>query len=257
MIEADFCVFAHLLFYPSLFVQNMAFDAGRKCRGHVNYGQPMANVRVSIDGQSIPFEANPLDTSLLGWWLNLSGLQVGEHDLVIEAFDGLGTTVSTFQSSIFVQEIKADVRLNGRRIGTGLGGSKGVPFGDPLPVLIDYEQDVANVRVSIDGQSIPFEANPLGGSLKNWWLNLSGLTVGDHDVLIEAFDGQGQKVETFESPIAILDVESTVRIGGIQIASGEFGGKGVPTGNHRVEIEAFDGEGKKVSAYESAIWVFP
>lgn len=235
----------------------MAFDAGRKCRGHVNYGQPMANVRVSIDGQSIPFEANPLDTSLLGWWLNLSGLQVGEHDLVIEAFDGLGTTVSTFQSSIFVQEIKADVRLNGRRIGTGLGGSKGVPFGDPLPVLIDYEQDVANVRVSIDGQSIPFEANPLGGSLKNWWLNLSGLTVGDHDVLIEAFDGQGQKVETFESPIAILDVESTVRIGGIQIASGEFGGKGVPTGNHRVEIEAFDGEGKKVSAYESAIWVFP
>ena len=31
----------------------------------------------------------------------------------------------------------------------------------------------------------------------------------------------------------------------------------LPAGNHRIEIEAFDEEGKKVSAYESAIWILP
>ncbi len=35
MIEADFCVFDHLLFHPGLFMQNIGFDAGHRCRSLV------------------------------------------------------------------------------------------------------------------------------------------------------------------------------------------------------------------------------
>jgi hypothetical protein len=35
MIEADFCVFDHLHFYPSLFVQNMGLAAGHRGQAHV------------------------------------------------------------------------------------------------------------------------------------------------------------------------------------------------------------------------------